>query len=234
MSKDLPIIFSGPMVRALLEGRKTQTRRVLTPQPEPFKIDNGDMCEVGQIHVVGNPRPRVTLDRVITRQEVRYAVGDRLWVREAVARIDNSEFGQESYWQYRADTDGVCFPGDWPPEFKDDPDRPRWRPSIHMPRIASRLTLIVTGVKVERLNDITDDDAKAEGIAWCSKFEWWHCDPERDGAGPGHGRSPADAFLGLWSMLHGAESVGDNPFVVAINFRVLKANIDAPEARAAA
>lgn len=150
------------MVRLLLAGLKTQTRRVLNPQPQTFLVDEKE-CEVAIEQIESDTRPRIRLGRVITRQELPYAVGDRLWVRESVARIDNSEFDQPSCWQYRADTNGREFPGDWPPETKDDPERPRLKPAIHMPRQASRLTLICNGVKVERLQNISREDAIAEG-----------------------------------------------------------------------
>lgn len=216
--KDIPIIFSGPMVRALLEGRKTQTRRLAVTSR--------------QLSEESSPGKYHSRTKLLDSPWKQTAKGDRLWVRENFAYVGTCDPG---FLTYQA-----TYPGDLahlgmenvPPTLKEAGYK--WTPCIHMPRKLSRLTLVVAGVKVERLNDISDDDAKAEGIAWCSKFEWWHCDPERDGAGPGHGRSPADAFLGLWSMLHGAESVADNPFVVAITFRVIKANIDAPEARAAA
>lgn len=227
MSKDIPIIFSGPMVRALLEGRKTMTRRILKPQPVPFLIDDKP-CEVGVLHVEGDPRPRLTLGRVVTRQEIRYAIGDRLWVREsALYWIWNKGPDQgkrDKVAAYAAD--GYQFEAG-----------EKWTPSIHMERRFSRLTLIVTGVKVERLQAITDADAEAEGIVEDdgSEPDIWYV--------PGAARAdwkiqmssrPAPVFRSLWIALHGADAWNANPFVVAISFRVIKANIDAAEARLAA
>ncbi len=239
---DRPIIFSGPMVRALLAGQKTQTRRVIKKKPALDAISVFGpkfLLLAGNVDLVG------------------YAPGDRLWVRETAAYINNSQFDEPSYWEYRADTNGRDLPGDWPPEFKDDPERPRWKPAIHMPRAASRLTLLVTGVKVERLQDISRDDAIAEGATSrpnCNGFRQlstgWSMDWSEVGkfsrfadGGPGplleqdisHG-DPRFAFGGFINLLHGGERWNcngsiplwdQNPFVVAISFDVIKAHIDA-------
>lgn len=145
--KEHPILFSAPMVRAILDGTKTQTRRVVKPQPSFF----GSM---------GNPNtPFKTLDAGLHCQ-IRCPYGqpgDRLWVREA-------------HWWFKDEHDPVT--GYYPPkltaddvEYRADGDDRRkvWRPSIHMPRWASRITLEITGVRVERLQDISEADAKAEG-----------------------------------------------------------------------
>jgi hypothetical protein len=122
---DRPILFSGPMVKALLDGRKTQTRRILKPQPLGW----------------GEPKPR-------------FAKGDRLWVRESFrvregGTICEAGGGQMDYVDteivYRA-SDGRQFG--------------RWKPGIHMPRAYSRLTLTVTDVRVQRLQEISEADAK--------------------------------------------------------------------------
>lgn len=246
-SKDIPIIFSAPMVRALLEGRKTMTRRILTatmpiaPRMDAIHPNNVARHAVPYFDAYCSERCSDINPRGMSRNwcwwtrddrqclptiSVKFQPGDRLWVREnhRLTDCDCREAcrGAGNVW-YDADESG----------YRNVASN-KCRPSIHMPRWASRLTLIVTAVKVERLQDISNDDARAAGISWCDKFEWWHCDPNRDGAGPGNTGSPAKAFMNLWLMLHGEESVAENPFVVAISFRVIKANIDAPEARIAA
>lgn len=215
MTKDIPIIFSAPMVRALLEGRKTMTRRTLKPQPTPFLID-GKPCDVTLIQLDGDPRPRVTLGRVITTQEVRFAPGDRLWIRENFKPVHSGDPGQGV--RYRADVG------------RDDTV---WRPSIHMPRWASRLMLIVTAVKIERLRDISEKDAEAEGCVedWADGLSVWYVP---GGHMERHYRTGRECFEWLWTRINGPEAWDTNPFVVAITFRVIKANIDSPEARAAA
>lgn len=283
MGKDIPIIFSGPMVRAVIAGWKTQTRRIVENVPPAPALDAIHPSNTvrhatpyldaycGERKTDANPRGMsrnwcwwTRDDRPGSTFNATYAPGDRLWVREAVSRIDNSKFGQPSYWQYRADTDGREFPGDWPPETKDDPERPRWRPAIHMPREASRLTLICEGVKIEPLQAISRDDAIAEGATprpncsgFRSQYEGWSMDWSQVGqfskyatGGPGPLQerdvslpTPQSAFGAYINELHGGPRWNcngkvplwdQNPFVVAPSFRVIKANIDAPEARAAA
>ncbi|MCW2242211.1 hypothetical protein [Azospirillum canadense] len=198
-ARDLPIIFSAPMVRALLDGRKTQTRRILKPQPETFLDEHGEALPIGLLHVEGDPRPRVTIGRVVTLQEVRYAVGDRLWVREAWANIAPGIY-------YRATDERAA------------PAGTKWRPSIHMPRWASRITLVVEGVRVQQLQDISPDDAQAEGVQKCHLN--WSADGETFGG------TPRDAFSALWDSINGPSAWDANPAIVALTFRVIRTNID--------
>ena len=198
---DKPILFSGPMVRALLEGRKTMTRRTLDPELE-------SSCQAGDILVRWGPQ----FGGSCARFRPKYAVGDRLWVREGLA-ADSNDQGIE--WPcYAVDRKAV-----WPMTAGW-----RWKnkalPSIHMPRWASRLTLIVESVKVERLQDISEEDAIAEG-----------CAPDEAGLNP-NSIGPAKAiFEQLWNSINGPGAWDANPWVAAIGFRVIKANIDSAEAR---
>lgn len=179
---DRPILFSGPMVNALLAGRKTQTRLL-----------------------IDNPAYRGNI-------RFEHAPGQRLWVREAWADIkadphcDLHRTGAKL--AYRATDD--C-------EFTIPP---RWRSPIHMPRWASRLTLIVTAVRVQRVQDITPTDAMAEGV---------------DGIGPNNDVVPRDGwrmtFAALWNSLHGPGSWNRNDWVAAITFTVHPCNIDQMEAK---
>lgn len=235
---DRPIIFSRPMVKALLEGRKTQTRRILKPQPVPFKHDDGKECDVGLLHIEGAPCPRVTLGRVVIDQEVRYAIGDRLWVRENFAHVGTCDPG---FLTYQA-----TYPDDLKPFGIENVPATlkeagyKWKPCIHMPRAISRLTLIVTGVKVERVQDISNEDAIAEGVGnwragWSQKEAALAFLRGTEAAvETREGTVAQRLFYLLWTTINGEESWKKNPFVVAITFRIIKANIDAPEARAAA
>lgn len=144
-----PIIFSGPMVRAILEGRKTQTRRVIKPQPTEWV--NDECHYVNPVPCVRNKRFSGLLDCI----PCPYGIpGEKLWVRESWAFKDKA--GELIVPVYRADGEEV-----------EDGDGsrfiPRWIPSIHMTRKASRIDLEITRVRVERLHDISDEDAKAEG-----------------------------------------------------------------------
>ena len=146
-----PILFSGPMIRALLDNRKTQTRRVIKPQPE-FGVEPCYYCESGF-------SARDEVGRCMcTQGEIRcpYQVGTRLWVRETWAKSVIA-------LQYRADNSIVnCMD----PRLEEIETKWGWRPSIFMPRWASRIALEVTGVRVERLQDISEEDAKAEDVAY--------------------------------------------------------------------
>ena len=207
---DLPIIFSAPMVRALLDGRKTMTRR-LAWRPERDR----------------NPCVPSEWSRPSPWQRVK--PGDRLWVRESFTTgfeyDDNDKpIGDESQVFYAASF--KC--ARWYDLDKDEwRDSPRWTPSIHMPRRASRLTLIVTATKIERLQDITESDAKAEGVA----PQIMHATFGYGSPNSGDAHDYARGFADLWNALHGSESWDANPEVVALTFRVIRANIDSAEAR---
>ncbi|MGY0790923.1 hypothetical protein ACW7BJ_16275 [Azospirillum argentinense] len=222
--RDIPIIFSAPMVRALLAGRKTQTRRILKPQPpkpEDFPgsvfglsravADDVNMFSLNDYDRL--PKHPTKWDLVgsvgVARAagfpmeyNARYAVGDRLWVRENWA-----ETWEKRPW-YRAT-----------PEAGLHPVKPI--PSIHMPRWASRLTLVVEGVKVERLQDISEADAIAEGAEPCANGYWF------DRTASLAGSDARGAFYCLWSHLHGADAWATNPVVGAITFAVHRCNIAA-------
>ncbi|MBX3579938.1 MAG: hypothetical protein KF723_22270 [Rhizobiaceae bacterium] len=220
-----PIIFSGPMIRALLDGRKTQTRRVLKnagyePHWRPELSTRGEWLLVANHE---DCRGRISAG-------VRYAVGDLLWVREAIApRYFNG--GKPAY---RAD---------WSAAAADVAKEPKWTPSIHMPRTASRITLKVTGVQVERLNDISDDDCEAEGIEsdlWdmCAvyrdytgtKDDWFYTWPDAfDDNGLRYCEWGKDiqrkSFRSLWESIHGPGSWEANPWVVALSFDAILKNV---------
>lgn len=146
----------------------------------------------------------------------RAAPGDRLWVRETWRLDDFAE--QEAIYRVNPD---------WPKEVQDSADVVRWRPSIHMPRWASRLTLKVTEVRRQRLIDITNADAIAEGLVEARQ-------PDGDGyrhfSAPGlsdrHWPTPRSAFADLWERLHGPKSWNGGAEVVAITFTVTQRNID--------
>lgn len=200
---DRPIIFSAPMVRALLAGRKTQTRRILKPEPASSQVREGSTI----VHegVDGSDFHR----KVVAHFRLRWAKGDRLYVRESIERANGEAIG------YPAD-------GAWLPNTPWIWERKKL-PSIHMPRAASRMTLLVTEVRVERLNDISEADAIAEGLKpeTCAGQRMW--DP-----GPPHGHfgDPRVAFRMIWEAINGPDSWDANPWVAAVSFTVLRSNID--------
>lgn len=169
-SRERPILFSSPMVRALIAGTKTQTRRVVKGE--------WIVCPYG-------------------------GPGDRLWVRE-------------SHWWFKDEHDPVT--GYYPPkltaedvEYRADGERPgrSWRPSIHMPRWASRITLEITGVRVERLQDISAEDCIAEGMQSRMREHDAVCDLR-------------DQYRDLWEHINGPGSWDANPWVWVLEFRRLE------------
>ncbi|WP_248769121.1 hypothetical protein [Pseudomonas sp. MWU12-2345] len=169
--KERPILFSGPMVRVILEGRKTVTRRVVKPLQQPELMDDGSWFAVAQSHRrygfgVSGPDAQSCANALAASQCCPYGKPcDRLWVRETF--IDLLGTGVE----HRPDPDGplqrYAYAADYRPGSHSDEARKdfglKHRPSIHMPRAASRILLEITDVRVERLQDITDDQAEAEG-----------------------------------------------------------------------
>lgn len=163
--KERPALFSGAMVRATLEGRKTVTRRAIKPQPPEghkwrgWVVDSTCSKEIGSASwdEAGGP-----LRRNATYARCPYGKpGDRLWVRETCFINDYREASVPE--QERADCE-IHYRADGIPDFEGEEELIRWRPSIHMPRWASRILLEVTDVRVERLQDISDKEIEAEGI----------------------------------------------------------------------
>lgn len=212
-----PILFSGPMVRALLDDSKTQTRRVVKPQfaADAIPVEMPATDPAGGWVVPGHSGVW-WCDAAANPDDVRRCPygqpGDRLWVRETHApRVDCLGAWDRSMQEgfNRMGAEDICYsatttPRDWVG---------KWRPSIHMPRWASRITLEVTGVRVERLQDISDSDALAEGVD-----EWRRgaCSSENP-----YGYSPADYFRLLWSQINGPDSWGADPWVWVVEFRRL-------------
>lgn len=217
---DMPVIFSAPMVRALLDCRKTMTRHVAWhvcgPKAKRYAAPRG-----------GDISPRWLRPSVWQRAEP----GDRLWVREATRRISAGP-GCARGVVYLADApDEVVFIQK-PTDAKDlKPIGPTV--SIHMPRWVSRFTLVVTGTKTERLQAISDADAMAEGIVWSDRWGAFIVPgiehPAKDF--PVLSRpTPREMFAALWDVIHGPGAWLADPEVVAPSFIVHRSNIDAMEA----
>lgn len=154
--KERPILFSGAMIRAILEGRKTQTRRVIKKQPPEHVTDIVERGKYWQWHYNNNPDPNSEfpdgLLEIVNLKSPYGNIGDRLWCKETWA--EHPDGVENEGWVYRA-TD---------PGWDDEETGLKWKPSTQIPRSASRITLEITGVRVERLQDISEEDAKAEGV----------------------------------------------------------------------
>lgn len=207
--KERGILFSAPMVRALLAGTKTQTRRVIArPLQHPGWTEyvyfgpskNNPACPSMAIEC-GPDYPDGAEDKVMCPYG---QPGDRLWVRETWAKPAALDPGPTVY---RAD-----YPACVPPEFENLPavDEITWKPSIHMFRRDSRILLEIVSVRVERLNDCSAEDARAEGII-CPLFP-------KDG-GP---KSWTLAYEKLWEKINGTGSWAANPWIWVVEFKKLE------------
>lgn len=185
--KARPILFSGEMVRALLAGHKTQTRRIIKPRGGE-EVDPEGIYDLrpGDIEIARCPYGQA---------------GDLLWVREAIELID-----------YRPELEQSMYSADCTPTVADAwPWKRRSLPAMHCPRGLSRLTLGITDVRVERLNDISRGDAMEEGCPFPNMAK---------------GPNPVDWYAELWREINGEASWDANPWVWVIEFVVHHANVD--------
>ena len=188
--RERPILFTGPMVRAILAGTKTQTRRIVKPHMvgEDHHPPHGPVLWVHEEY-------SVPIDSVEAPSACPYGQpGDRLWVKETVSESEPCFLGgrpQPTVW-YRADNNRPTWA------------ERKWTPSIHCKRTLSRITLEITAVRVERLLAITEDDAIAEG-----------CARNPDNRPP----LPIPQFMDLWHRINGVESWNADPWVWVIEFR---------------
>jgi hypothetical protein len=214
VTRERPIIFSGEMVRAILEGRKTQTRRIVKPQPEGIEAPEEGFIHLSddgllggrQRYLCGDPEnPGVDVEWWEFPVRCPHGIpGDRLWVRETFWQECNvgmtvseeivSEWISEAHYEYpgRRRRGNSCGK----------------RPSIHMPRWASRILLEVADIRVERLQGIRETDAMAEGVTPANS-EWDAC--------------YTDAFIRLWDSINAKRGFGwdVNPWVWVIEFKVV-------------
>ena len=217
-----PIIFSTEMVRAILEGRKTMTRRVVKPQPshDVFVPDEGFIhcTEDGTIcgqYLVLNPPDDACAEVAEFPVKSRYKPGDVLWVREAWCKNENPNSPNYGGYEYYADYEGAHCQS-----------LIKWRSPIHMPRKAARIFLKVKNIQVERLQDITEEDAEAEGaIDWiCQQHNngTWIDNAMRGAACA----KPKRAFALLWNSIYEKHFGWDqNPWVWVIEFEKVEPEI---------
>lgn len=210
-----PILFNTDMVKAILEGRKTQTRRVIKPQPKCYGPNLAHKHEEGLTDVFLSAEkgylqcrrcghyPIYSAENSVVAHHWKppYKVGDILWVRETWCELGEYDDGVKpetvKYYYYASYEE--LPQGDFYYEDEETPRSfPKWRPSIHMPREAARIFLKVTDVRVERLQDITEYEAILEGIK------------------PSH--SPGFEFMQLWDEIYGDGNWHSNPWVWVVEF----------------
>jgi hypothetical protein len=211
--KERPILFSTEMVQAILAGRKTQTRRVIKPQPPEDCKDSEPMIDWCDFEDHGWKNCFVSFEMAQgdshSVKSPYGKVGDLLWVRETWAPMYN-EFG---YTGYKADDfSGID-------NIKDHLYKGKWKPSIHMPKSRARIFLEITEIKAQRLQDISEEDAKNEGISITESGNYKN-----------YGHAPynkdledaASSFMTLWWRINGMDSWDANPWVWVIKFKVIK------------
>jgi hypothetical protein len=226
MSKEHSLLFSAPMIRALLDGTKSQTRRIVKPQPVMYEpgMDVGlsDYTADMLVCPYGRPGHRIWV------RETFYAYG--CWETRFSAKKKREDWhfvdmtlACDRRYQYAADNPDV-------PLAKGRGALPGWykRPAIFMPRAACRILLNIIGVRVERLNDCSEADALAEGISTVRTHEWdaehfpeWRRQFDEActrGEKPPVGPMPSETYAALWESINGAGSWGANPWVWVIAF----------------
>lgn len=229
------MIFNAEMVRAILDGRKTQTRREIK-----LKLDIACLATTYDwaTSLAANHYQGLTEEQIQQKAESLRGVihpvilgngqmvsiicphgkpGDRIWVRETFCPVDDTQYGGERWVDYRATPKlEASHPAGWD-SAPNDAEALKWRPSIHMPRWASRILLEITNVRVERLNSISQEDAKAEGM----ELTGWrptYSDPDSGG----EVWTPYDNFAQLWESIYGEESWKANPWVWVIEFKLVE------------
>lgn len=230
--REQPILFSGPMVRAIIEGRKTQTRRVVTDRNSQGNVRASGL-DLTRAWVDPGPSPAGNVGPylkapvigranagIIERLYPRIVDPDRLWVRENLCQDP-----LDGIWKYQADFEPLV-------DSSDPIDAVAWVvtrertycPSIHMPRWACRLVLEVTSVRVERLQQISEADALAEGVLRVRDGCYVVRGTRQDAAGLGHSSAEV-AFACGWNELNESRGFGwaENPWVWVISFRRIEA-----------
>lgn len=222
--------FNAEMVRAILDGRKTQTRRIVKPQPEVSH--SGNLSGVW----LGKPLNGLLLPKLedIAEHCPFGKPGDRIWVRETWGVVSHELDEDGCIQQWTPDRPAtaihempfgngyysghVIYSADggftWGDDDGYEDGRSCWKPSLHMPKAASRILLEITGVRVERLNSISQEDAQAEGM----ELTGWrptYSDPD----GGGDVWTPYDNFAQLWESIYGEENWQANPWVWVIEFK---------------
>lgn len=229
--KERPILFSAPMVRAILEGKKTVTRRTIKPQPVLDCVRNEDGS--GHCRWLWKGEPLSQIGKAFYNMSPYGAPGDWLWVRETfrpvycldmadgiqyradgqmcVANVEDRADGCRHHRMNQAFHWNACIEEGWDEETESN--NQKWMPSIHMPKWAARILLEVVSVRAERLQDITQCDAIAEGMPPS------HPSVDRISQGFGYPDFSRSAFAQTWDACYGKGAWDANPWVWRVEFK---------------
>lgn len=220
-----PMLFSTEMVKALLAGRKTQTRRLITERNSSSSaiLKELDFSTARKDLFLKNHGTNIEYLKVSrpedgTRHRVcpKYQPGDLLWVREVFRYIDFA--GDENGYVYRASENGM----DW----EQNDENWKWKPSLHMPKVAARIWLEIQDVRVERVQDISEEDAVAEGVEPYTysgriSFTAYKDYLERTPQSLDDILNAKESYQSLWESLHGIESWRSNPWIWVYNLSIV-------------
>jgi hypothetical protein len=214
--KERPILFSAPMVRALIDGSKTQTRRIVKPQPHSAPSFSGGYAVRQPKRTFANRQTagELSVECPYVHQACPYGQpGDRLWVRETWAQPAALDPGPTVY---RAD-----YPACVPAQYENVPpaEQITWKPSIHMFRKDSRILLEIVSVRVERLQDISEADARAEGITPHEVRQFAIFGASEEERAAIYRDAAVGPYRGLWQQINGPGSWDANPWVWVVEFR---------------
>ena len=196
-----PILFSTPMVQAIRSGRKNQTRRIIK-LPKEYKPD-------GLIYGNGNIGIKYEIeDGTIWRLTPKYEPDDILWVRETWCNINKPEYQPEYY--YKADTQGAedYNPKEW-----------KWCPSLFMPKAACRIFLKVNSIHAELLHDITEREAREEGVETTKSGMWKNYNKTKEPHWIDDLSCATSSFESLWRKINGNDSWAANPWIWVVKFQ---------------
>ncbi len=217
-----PILFSTPMVQALLDGSKTQTRRIVKQQPDSSQkvgISNGDTIDGNTLlQLVYSNDDMSGIDFIFPK----YKVGDVFWVRETFQITDFLHPSDENYgYIYKASENGK----DWQNNYENW----KWKPSLFMPKTACRIFLKIKSIRVERLQEISEQDAISEGIIeilpqMYSQYREWknYINPDNPHGYKSDYNNPINSFKSLWQSINGKDSWNVNPFVWVYEFEQIE------------
>jgi hypothetical protein len=229
MSKEHPILFSTPMIQALLEGRKSMTRRIIKPQPEYYEIEDKKMVRYETKKSYMQIQIDNLADEFLGIPCPYGKIGDVLWVRETFTIMEPEHCASMSErFVYKAD---MKHPDseEMRQEYIKSGYPYQWKPSIFMPRAACRILLEITDIKVERLQDINFQDALNEGVhresdasgqGWFDNYQFLDSKFNQHNVDT-HAmfKDPVRSFKTLWQSINGEESWDKNPWVWAIAFQ---------------